>query len=190
MTAAHCVDRLFTNFLSIRAGSTESDDGGKVVRVNHKYRHNRYDSKSIDYDIAVLKLDEPIEPVYGKPVNLPKKGLILKEGVIGYVTGWGTTSENGSPSKKLRVINSPVVSQEFCRSVYGNKSITNRMFCVGYLEGGKDSCQGDSGGPLVVNDCLYGIVSWGYGCARPGVPGVYANVSVLKDFITQITGLQ
>lgn len=48
-----------------------------------------------------------------------------------------------------------------------------------------DRFQGDSGGPLVINGVQYGIVSWGYGCALPGYPGVYGSVLAAKDFIDQ-----
>lgn len=189
ITAAHCVDGLFKNFLSVRAGSSQGGQGGKVVKIKEKIQHSRYNKTLIDYDIALLKLDEPISAVYGKPINLPKEGLILKEGVTAYVTGWGATSETGNLSGKLRVTKVPVLSQVGCRRIYGNHSITSRMFCAGNSIGGKDSCQGDSGGPLMVNEILYGIVSWGYGCGRPGLPGVYTNVSVLRNFISQVTGL-
>jgi secreted trypsin-like serine protease len=40
--------------------------------------------------------------------------------------------------------------------------------------------QGDSGGPFVYDRDgefeLIGVVSWGLGCARPGVYGIYSEV--------------
>ena len=85
------------------------------------------------------------------------------------------------------------------------------MFCAGHLEGkqkmletslkkvlgGKDTCQGDSGGPLMCKLVgpgnpwiLYGVTSWGIGCAQAYTPGVYVKVSKFVDWIEKETGVK
>ena len=64
-------------------------------------------------------------------------------------------------------------------------------FCAGNMNGGQDSCQGDSGGPVICIDHLnqpimYGVVSWGYGCAASGYPGIYGKVSAVVDWIENV----
>ena len=63
------------------------------------------------------------------------------------------------------------------------------MFCAGFEDGGRDACQGDSGGPLVLNNVQIGIVSWGIGCALPFLPGVYADVGNLRNWIAMHTSV-
>lgn len=109
--------------------------------------------------------------------------------------------QSGPAATELQMLNVPVMSINLCKKLYGSL-IKKGMLCAGYVEGGKDSCQvqtkrkrllalkhvlaqGDSGGPLVGNGLLYGVVSWGEGCARYNKPGVYTDVAYFRRWILE-----
>ena len=99
----------------------------------------------------------------------------------------------GMNSNVLKYVSVPLITNEKCidpHTNYPSYYITSNMVCAGIKEGGKDSCTNDSGGPLVVprssNDAsaiIYGVVSFGVGCAKPNNPGVYARVAKYLDWI-------
>lgn len=122
------------------------------------------------------------------PVCLPSEHA--DSGRFCYVAGWGTTSSGGSASQELKNVGVNIFSREQCiATAYGPEQIKDNEFCAGVpdmnldgiTDGGKDSCQGDSGGPFVCQEgntaVQYGVVSWGYGCAAPNNPGVYAKLA-------------
>lgn len=109
-------------------------------------------------------------------------------------------AEGGKSSNILQELQIPVLNNEVCQEQYkkqgkliDSKQFNNAVLCAGVLEGGKDSCQGDSGGPLMGVKVMLdgarffqaGIVSYGIGCARQDVPGVYTRVQTFMDWIEQ-----
>lgn len=84
-------------------------------------------------------------------------------------------------------ISIPIIDLEKCKEIMWNAHkgiVTENMLCAGYLDDRiDDSCTGDSGGPMVVNGKLAGLTSWGYGCGREGLPGIYTNVVKFADWI-------
>ena len=80
-----------------------------------------------------------------------------------------------------------MINRDDCNDKYTGGSceaITSASVCA--ASPGTDSCQGDSGGPLILGNSQVGVVSWGYGCADPSYPGVYAEVANYKDWISSV----
>lgn len=107
------------------------------------------------------------------------------------MSGWGNTNENGIfLPNHLKKVSVPAVSNAVCKEAYeDNYLVKESMLCTGDMEnGGIGSCQGDSGGPVTTDDhkTLVGLVSWGVGCARPGLPSVNTQVSHFVDWIFNI----
>lgn len=188
LTAAHCTDgKSATNpGFKVRLASKYSAKEGVVINTTQIYQHAKYNANTIDYDFSILKLEDydesllPFKILYGK---LPSNRDI-KDGTVLTVSGWGNTQNSLESRDVLRAVKVPKVNNDVCENAYnGFGKITNQMLCAGRAEGGKDACQGDSGGPLFRKNVIWGVVSWGYGCARPNYPGVYSRVSTVLDWI-------
>ncbi len=85
-----------------------------------------------------------------------------------------------------------VIHKRAYTSVY---SILNQVLHLAISAQAIPDFQGDSGGPVVEKGSdgsyrQYGIVSWGYGCAEAGFPGVYSRVSAYADWIEQTSGVK
>ncbi|XP_017045433.1 LOW QUALITY PROTEIN: trypsin-1 [Drosophila ficusphila] len=196
LTASHCVYGFRKERISVRLleHDRKMSHMQKIDRkVAEVITHPKYNARNYDNDIAIIKLDEPVEfNEVLHPVCMPTPGRSFK-GENGIVTGWGALKVGGPTSDTLQEVQVPILSQDECRkSRYGNK-ITDNMLCGGYDEGGKDSCQGDSGGPLHIvasgtrEHQIAGVVSWGEGCAKAGYPGVYARVNRYGTWIKNLT---
>ncbi|XP_052751036.1 vitellin-degrading protease-like [Galleria mellonella] len=187
VTAAHCMMAPNPSDYEVRVGSSSNTRGGDVYSVGDFVSHPGFSYKGMDSDIALIWLSRPI--VFNEnasSIDLMESGKELEDGDMAIVTGWGNTVEGGGNPKILQKTQVPKVNERDCYHAYSpDYTITSRMLCAGYPEGGKDACQGDSGGPLVHGNKLVGVVSWGLGCARPQYPGVYAKISALRTWLDE-----
>lgn len=194
LTAAHCFfdsngNQEPAEDLVVGVGdhlmSSTSDDvaATKTIGVAEVILHPSYDSDDFDNDVALVKLSEVLAfSAEVRPVCLPEDDSKTYAGAAGIASGWGTLSSGGNQPNQLMEVTLPILEP----SCWG-QTVTDRMLCAGYAEGGKDTCQGDSGGPLCVveGDRYYevGVTSHGSGCADANSPGVYSRVSKFLSWI-------
>ncbi|XP_063337905.1 polyserase-2-like [Pelmatolapia mariae] len=193
MSAAHCFFTSSPSRWKVYLGlqSLQGENPNKVSRnVAKIILHPNYDSVTNNNDIALLRLSSPVRFTdYIRPVCLAASGSVFNNGTDSWVTGWGAVKEGVALPfpQTLQEVEVPVVGNRQCNCLNGVGTVTDNMICAGVLAGGKDSCQGDSGGPMVSKQgsvwVQSGIVSFGFGCARPNLPGVYSRVSRYQSWI-------
>lgn len=193
LTAAHCVTEDSWQESKVRVGEHNLKRSSKNeqdinIATNGVKIHRSYNREETDYDIALLKLAQPVTlNEFVNTICLNDQQSRFSDDKKCLITGWGRIHESKRPSPVLKEAIVPLISQSTCKEAYDESAITPRMLCAGVRSGGTDSCQGDSGGPLVCEDngswYLTGITSWGEGCARKGKYGVYTNVAYLIKWI-------
>ncbi|KFO73925.1 Coagulation factor X, partial [Cuculus canorus] len=191
LSAAHCIDQYKDLRVIVGMVDKRKEEPSRAIhRVEKIIAHARYDNRTYDSDIALLKLEEPItfsEDVI--PACLPEEDFanyVLMNQTFGIVSGFGRAFEYAQQVQRMKVLQVPYVDRNTCKhALYG--PVTRNMFCAGYGKDGKDACQGDGGGPHVTeyNGTYFvtGIISWGEGCGRQGKYGVYTKLSKFLPWV-------
>ncbi|MEU9735034.1 trypsin-like serine protease [Streptomyces sp. NPDC048002] len=188
LTAAHCVQGYNWNaYGAVVTGATRLPDedlnGGTATGVLRQWNHPSYSARTIDNDIAVLTLANPVKAT---PIRMTTSTdtASYAAGTSAKVYGWGRTSSTSQDiSETLKTATLPIQSDATCTGAYGPDFVKSHMVCAGLPASGSDSgttsaCNGDSGGPLVVNNRIVGVVSWGVqDCVAKGAYSVFAKVS-------------
>jgi len=159
-------------------------DGQALVFVNPSY-----DSSTNLNDIALIKVDPPFDLSKGEvsAVKLAEKSFNDVSIASLFAGGYGVLEEGGDSNSKLFFASIPRADFDDCNEVYDDELSEDTQFCLGGA-GDIDTCQGDSGGPVWSASSAtskeveqYGVTSFGYGCARVDVPGVYARCDKDSD---------
>lgn len=200
LTAAHCTYRS-GHAADAREIAVLVTNGTLRAAHNRRFgvetivRHPQYLRATGDADLALLKLEQPLEVPFVQMIGT-YDNFLEQPGRLATVVGWGRTTD-AARSNVLRQVEVPLVSGEPCAAAYRrfNYLVTDNMLCAGFAEGGKDACNGDSGGPLLVTQTtqhsgnqslqwiVTGIVSWGKGCAQAHAYGVYTRLSQFIPWI-------
>ncbi|CAL4193191.1 unnamed protein product, partial [Meganyctiphanes norvegica] len=212
-------DKVFVGIGDHQQEDTIDDlsDVTDLIRSMSITTHKDYNCETNDNDIAIIELSRPIDLLKHAdvlhPICLPKDDCETYEGLTATVSGWGglvgyNIPENQLPGFQQKFPNIlqetqvKVLKNSKCSSQIDGKYppavFTDNMVCAateeGYEDGGTDACQGDSGGPLSVKDnekhVQIGLVSFGFGCASKGNPGVYARVCKFLPWIENIVGTE
>jgi len=194
LTAAHCQgtgrDRVIVGAYRFDDTTTE---GAYLRKCSEWIADPAYQQENpFDNDYALCRLSKPVDIDQSKvKLELNFNDALPTSGDPLTAIGIGTLQYQGARPEFLQKVEVPYIDNDICDNIYGS-TIRDNMICAGLDEGGKDSCQGDSGGPLVSKvdngdgtetHSLMGVVSFGYKCAWPGAPGVYARVSSAETWI-------
>jgi len=203
LTAAHCISNPKSDVanLQVLAGAHDVDNavGERDTRQLRDLKkiicHKDYNARNMQNDVCILRLKSDLQMtqwVNSIPLADEKSSIPSNVTVAGWGVFQGNVSESLPPSRVLRKVTVPTVSNPTCSNLYRDVSgisITSGMMCAG--TGGQDSCQGDSGGPLMCSSSnnattgffACGIVSFGVGCGVQRYPGVYTRISYYRKWI-------
>ncbi|XP_050668051.1 serine protease snake-like [Leptidea sinapis] len=175
------------------------------VKIKRIVNHPNFKPPKKYFDIAIVELARSvIFTKYIQPACLWSDFDTTRLGAQATLTGWGvieTAGRKTSPELQAAVVD--IIDSGLCDRLLRPScnrhwcGLESHQICAGKLAGGVDACQGDSGGPLQVKiplpiisqgsmHYIIGVTSFGIGCARPNLPGVYTRVSNFVDWIEDI----
>ncbi|XP_055343232.1 ovochymase-2-like [Paramacrobiotus metropolitanus] len=207
LTAAHCVLRKNTGKIHVKIGehyAYRDEDSEQLYEPSRIVVHRHFNPRTIENDIAMLKIDDISWNDYAQPVCLPDADddtKLLLDTTQCVVAGWGKRrSYARMGADVLHEAPVQVVDQQRCQEAYlGEHPILPRMMCAGSGPRAKgDTCEGDSGGPLMCQVRengvagpwrIFGVTSFGDSCGKDHKYGVYTRISSYLSWINHVMRL-
>ncbi|XP_058805923.1 trypsin-3-like [Phymastichus coffea] len=208
LTAAHCTSAGGLNVVAGKHNIKEIEDTEQRVGVEDIFVHDSYSGPVRPYDLAVLKLSEPLQfNEYVNAIDLPSP--YSEPSGTAVLSGWGSisrTTQKVMPNT-LQMGAVPIVSLQKCSQMFEAAApdspftLGDENLCTGPGYNQISSCnvsnankllhsiirfKGDSGGPLISSGQVIGITSWGSVPCEGESPTAYTKVSNFVDWIKNI----
>uniref|UniRef100_A0A1A9WCH4 Lectizyme n=1 Tax=Glossina brevipalpis TaxID=37001 RepID=A0A1A9WCH4_9MUSC len=185
LTAAHCFALTKNpNDYTVVVGAKyrmKRTAKSRRLRVDDIRCHQDFNPDTFYADICLIKLRKNInlDNKTTEVINLPNTPP--RPGIRCTTYGWGRMYENGPIPNNLIYVDIIITEKSYCNDITNSAP---KQICAGDPEDyEKDACHGDSGGPLICDEALFGIVSYGYGCASPSHTGIYTDVYSFLNWI-------
>lgn len=195
VTAAHCLIYPGDTTMQVKVGAFEKGGGESfsILSVRDFPDYHRGKVGDPVNDLKIVEISNTDKRLGQKAVTINSNRDLPVDGETMYVSGYGRLSSGGKVANHLRTAAVPIVPFMRCRPRYFDLQRDGNI-CAGNSK--MDSCQGDSGsalwgftpqnksGPALASPItIYGVVSYGQGCANAFAPGVYARLSKFNDWI-------
>ncbi|XP_058466405.1 phenoloxidase-activating factor 2-like [Malaya genurostris] len=198
LTAAHVISKAYDGEIFVRGGEWDLSGEYELLpaenrQVSRTIIHENYNTQHHN-NIALLVFDKPLEldrhiqliclPL--EPIEFNRKSCLTG--------GWGENQLQGKHMVNImKKIEVPLMDHDQCEAAFrttrlGQNFILDESYICAGGEENVDVCTGDGGAPLVCSDPsgIYyqiGIVAWGIGCGKRGIPGAYTNVTMYREWI-------
>lgn len=188
LTSASCLherngDRVTASSLEVALGSQEFEKTRRISVVK-SVQHPRWNRRTLEFDIALLKLARPTtnrQQVLSS-IPVPAQARLV-------VTGWGDYNSDHYNSGQLNQVGLWNKADSWCSLQWGVIYRRQSMGCMADL-GTSVHCPGDLGNPVLVwrsgRWVQVGVSSWSDGgCEKYGRPAAYAKLSSAAAWISQ-----
>ncbi|XP_049881938.1 trypsin, alkaline C-like [Pectinophora gossypiella] len=189
LTTSFCFIGANLNYMLIRAGSTNSLNGGVLSTVRDVIKHPNYVEAPRQADIAVVVLNFPVSPSDTIGIlYLPPLNWYIPDGTSVKIVSWGFESEQGPQLETLKTVNLNKLPLADCQAVYADSDavvIEDPVICASQ-PGPIGMCLGDSGAPMVIQNVVVGLASYYQGCGDNAWPDVFTRIDRYTDWILDV----
>uniref|UniRef100_A0ACB8EYT7 Uncharacterized protein n=1 Tax=Sphaerodactylus townsendi TaxID=933632 RepID=A0ACB8EYT7_9SAUR len=141
VTAAHCMRKQANGGVTVTRTEVQEEVAPAVEKI---LVHPHYGAQSRDYDIAMLKLKEPLTfSEMTQAICLPRYHQTTPSGSKCWIPRWDFEGQESAEAAEVpKGVPATLIGMQQCNGSCGHAGeLTARMLCADYLDSSSDACQ-------------------------------------------------